>query len=105
MRRGDFSTRLPEGLSGTDGQIADLFNEIAENQQTLTGELVDLAQTICYEGRTQRRLPRSGARGGWATTVSSVNMIVDRLSRRAAEMARVVDAVSKGDLTQLIEIE
>jgi HAMP domain-containing protein/signal transduction histidine kinase/CheY-like chemotaxis protein len=105
VRRGDFSTRLSEDLPGIGGKIADAFNDIVELNENLTDELVGLGVAVGVEGKTKRRISRHGVRGGWATCVSTVNELVGELARHAGEMARVVTAVSKGDLTQTIDVD
>ena len=39
LRKGDFSVRMPSGMSGVDGQIADEFNELVALNQRLVEEL------------------------------------------------------------------
>jgi len=105
VKRGDFSTRLPDGLSGVDGQMAAAFNDIVEMNESLTDELSGLRVAVGAEGNTKQRISMEGSRGGWGLCVSSVNALVEDISQHTAEMARVVSAVSKGDLTQTIDVE
>jgi HAMP domain-containing protein len=46
-----------------------------------------------------------GVVGGWATIISSVNTLIDDLVRPTTEMARVIGAVAKGDLSQTMALE
>ena len=39
FRRGNFSVRLPDHLSGIDGRIADAFNEVVELNERMADEL------------------------------------------------------------------
>jgi len=54
FRRGELSTRLPDDLTGVDGQIAEAFNDIAQMVESLRDEVVDLRHAVGNEGRTQR---------------------------------------------------
>jgi len=65
FRRGEFDVRLPDDLSGVDGQIAEAFNDLTQFAGSLRTEVVELRQTVGREGRTHRRLARGSARGGW----------------------------------------
>ena len=46
-----------------------------------------------------------GVVGGWSTIISSVNTLIDDLVRPTSEMARVIGAVAKGDLSQTMALE
>src|SRR5688500_13341239 len=102
--RGEFETRLPDDLLGMDGQICEAFNDVAQFAESLRGEVVELRQLVGREGRTHRRLGRTRARGGWAEYVNGVNEVLDDLTAHSAEVARVVTAVARGDLAQVIDV-
>src|SRR5204862_3795913 len=58
FRRGEFEIRLPDDLSGVDGQICDTFNDLVQFAGALRSEIVELRQSVGREGRTHRRLSR-----------------------------------------------
>ncbi|MES2153021.1 MAG: HAMP domain-containing protein, partial [Pseudomonadota bacterium] len=105
LRKGDFSVRLPSDLSGLDGKIADALNDIIENSDNIAKEIVSVSRVVGRDGRLTQRAasPRGG--GGWATIINSVNALIDDLVRPTTEMARVIGAVAKGDLSQNMAIE
>jgi HAMP domain-containing protein/signal transduction histidine kinase/DNA-binding response OmpR family regulator len=105
FKRGDFSARLPDDLGGIDGQISEAFNDIAEMTTVMVQDAENLRQSMGREGRTQRRLRRAGTQGGWARHTTAMNDLLDDLTSHTDEMARVVTAVSRGDLTQNIDVE
>ena len=105
FKRGEFSTRLPDDLIGIDGQICETFNDILTLAETLSTEVGVLRGDVGSDGHVRRRLRRNGARGGWAVYVTSVNELIDDLTNHLSEIAAVVAAVARGDLTQRIEIE
>jgi hypothetical protein len=92
-------------LTGVDGQIAEAFNELAQFAESLRAEVVDLRQTVGREGRTHRRLGRGAARGGWADYVTGVNEVLDDVTAHTSDVARVLTAVSRGDLAQTIDLD
>ena len=104
FKRGDFEARLPDGLPGIDGQIAETFNEIVTAADTLVEEATEVAHGVGYEGRTKRRMRRAHAPGGWGRYVGALNGVVDDLTEHTNEMVRVISAVSKGDLTQGMDV-
>jgi HAMP domain-containing protein/CheY-like chemotaxis protein/signal transduction histidine kinase len=105
FRRGEFAFRLPEELGGVDGQISEVFNDLAQLAGSLRDDANDLRHQVGRQGRTRRRLGRGGTRGGWAEYVTAVNELLDDLTAHSNEITRVVAAVSKGDLSQTIDLE
>ncbi len=105
FKRGDFSVRLPDDGLGIDGQIATVFNELVQQAAELDAELTELKVAVGEEGRSRRRLRRAAVTGGWARYVASVNGLLDDLTSHTDEIARVVLAVSRGDLTQTMDLE
>jgi HAMP domain-containing protein len=105
LRDGDFSVRLPVGWSGTDGQIAEAFNQALAHQDRITREVSRLSLAVGKEGRLKQRMSVPGAIGGWATNVDSLNTLLDDLVRPTTDVARTIGAVAKGDLGQSMELE
>ncbi|HKU37714.1 MAG TPA: HAMP domain-containing protein, partial [Polyangiales bacterium] len=105
FRRGDFDVRLPDTFDGVDGQLCEAFNDLAQFTSALSVEVVELRQTVGLEGRTHRRLSRGNARGGWAAYITGVNGLLDDVTAHTADVARVLTAVAKGDLSQTIDID
>ena len=51
FRRGDFSVRLPRGLSGMNGEIAEAFNDVVELNDRMTKEFERLGETVGRQGK------------------------------------------------------
>src|SRR5207253_1876061 len=96
---GDFDVRLPAS-GGIAGELADAFNKLADRRSALTDELHRVARAVNREGRFTERasLPRAG--GAWRGTIDAVNGMIEDLVRPTTEIARVIDAVADGDLSQ-----
>src|SRR5215471_11886045 len=75
LRRGDFSVRLAEGGGGTDGKIAEVFNEVVEMNERLARELERVARAVGKEGRLHQRAALADARGSWNASLDSVNTL------------------------------
>src|SRR3979409_631768 len=105
LRDGDFSVRLPVGWAGTDGRIAEAFNQALSHQDRITREVTRLSAAVGKEGRLKQRMSVPGAIGGWATNVDSLNTLLDDLVRPTTDVARTIGAVAKGDLGQSMELE
>jgi HAMP domain-containing protein/signal transduction histidine kinase/DNA-binding response OmpR family regulator len=105
FRDGDFSVRLPADWSGTDGRIAEAFNQTLAHEERITREVARLSVAVGKEGRLKQRMSLPGAIGRWAEKVDSINGLLDDLVRPTTEAARTIGAVAKGDLGQSMELE
>jgi methyl-accepting chemotaxis protein len=107
LRKGDFSVRLPLDLDGIDGDIAQVFNDVAELNASMTGELTRICEAVGKEGQTNRRMLLPAAVGAWASEVECVNTLIADLVRPTAAVARVIAGVANGDLSQrmLLDID
>ena len=105
LRRGDFSVRLPDEFTGIDGEIARLFNEVVAMEEQITDEFERLSVVVGKEGKIGQRGRVRGATGGWEAKIRSVNELIDDMAQPTAEVARVIGAVAKGDLSQSMTVE
>ncbi len=105
VREGDFSVRLPAGLDGLEGKIADAFNDIVAANARLASELENVGEKVGREGLTRRRMAPGGRRGAWHDMEIAVNNLIDDLLRPAESMTESMAALAKGDLTRTIALE
>src|SRR6266567_4921828 len=98
FRKGDFSVRLPIGLTGIDGEIGEAFNDVVELNEQMTRELARLGDVVGKEGKIGHRAKLPNATGSWASNIETVNSLIADLVQPTSEMARVVGAVARGDL-------
>ncbi|MFC4594320.1 HAMP domain-containing protein [Sphingobium tyrosinilyticum] len=103
--RGDFSVRLPEDLDGQDGEIALLFNQVVGLEEQMTSEFERLSHVVGKDGKITQRGHVPGAMGGWEAKIRSVNELIEDMVQPTAEVARVIGAVAKGDLSQSMTVE
>ncbi len=104
-RAGDFSTRLTTRRRGLLGEIVTEFNELAATNRRMAKEFVRVGRIIGREGRMTERAALVGASGDWATSIDSVNALIDDLVRPTTEVARVIGAVAEGDLSQKMALK
>jgi signal transduction histidine kinase/HAMP domain-containing protein/ActR/RegA family two-component response regulator len=101
LRDGNFRRRLVVTDTSLAGQIATVINQIAERNQSLVGELVRLREAVGQQGQTSERLA-DGAGGGWSMAAAAINGLIEDLTRPTTELARVLAAVSEGDLSSRV---
>jgi methyl-accepting chemotaxis protein len=102
---GDFKVRLPVNWAGTDGRVAEAFNQAISNAQRISLEPDRLRTAVGKEGKLSQRMSAPGAPGRWAGQVDSLNTLIDDLVRPTTDIARAIDAVAKGDLGQSMELQ
>jgi HAMP domain-containing protein/CheY-like chemotaxis protein/signal transduction histidine kinase len=105
FKRGDFSVRLPDDWVGMAGKIADTFNDVIGMNQRLARELDRIGQVVGKEGRISQRASIGDVGECWAEAIGSVNGLIGDLVHPTSEMARVIGAVAKGDLSKTMATE
>src|SRR4030095_9980084 len=105
FKRGDFSARLPEDWTGVSGKIADTFKSVIEANERLTRELERIVRVVGKEGRITQRASLSDVSESWGDAIGCINVLIGDLVQPTSEMARVIGAVAKGDLSQTIATE
>src|SRR6266853_353181 len=102
LKKGDFAVRMPLDLIGIDGEIAQAFNDVVEMNRSIADELARICRDVGREGRINQRMRVAAAVGSWASEVDSVNELVGDLVRPTAAVARVIESVANGDLSQRV---
>jgi signal transduction histidine kinase/HAMP domain-containing protein/CheY-like chemotaxis protein len=101
LRDGNFRRRRVVTDTSLAGRIATVINQIAQRNQSLVGELVQVREAVGQQGRTGERLADQGG-GGWSLAATAINGLIDDLTRPTTELARVLAAVSEGDLSSRV---
>ncbi|RST55974.1 response regulator [Variovorax sp. MHTC-1] len=105
FRKGDDKVRLPAHWTGLSGKVADVFNDLVEQNAALAAELVRLRQVVGKEGKLKQRAVLAERRGFWGESVECVNALIDDLVHPTTEVARVIGAVAQGDLSKSMALE
>ena len=87
------------------GKIADTFNTVIETNQRMARELERIGRVVGKEGRITQRASIGEVTNSWADAIGSINDLIGDLVRPTSEMARVIGAVAKGDLSQTMATE
>jgi HAMP domain-containing protein len=104
LRRGRFDVRLPR-REGAAGALADQFNDMAAVAQRHNRDLLRIGRSVGREGRMGDRLDEESYDGSWGDGARAVNALIDDLAAPTAEIARVIEAVAEGDLSQHMALE
>jgi HAMP domain-containing protein/CheY-like chemotaxis protein/signal transduction histidine kinase len=105
MKKGDFAVRMPVEFVGVHGKIADTLNDILELNDKMADEVERISTTVGKEGKLNQRAQVPSAGGQWAVLAESVNSLISDLVQPTNEIARVIGAVARGDLSRTMAIE
>ena len=105
IKQGDFSVRLPYRREGVLGRAGELLNDIIGLNEHMANEFVRVGKIVGQEGKMTERASVGPAKGAWATSVNSVNQLIGDLVAPTNEVARVITAVARGDLSQKMFLE
>jgi HAMP domain-containing protein/signal transduction histidine kinase/CheY-like chemotaxis protein len=105
FKRGDFSVRLPADWTGLTGKVADAFNDVIAINHRLSRELDRIGRVVGKEGRISQRISLGAVSDGWVDSIGSINTLIGDLVHPTSEMARVIGAVAKGDLSKTMATE
>jgi hypothetical protein len=104
MRDGNFRRRLTVTGDGLMAEIAAVFNEVADRNRHLTGELARVRRVVGREGKLSVRVEGGPFEGAWSQAVDDCNALIEDLARPMAEVGRVLGSVAEGDLDQRMEL-
>src|SRR5262249_22732295 len=105
VKSGDFSVRFRYDKGDVLSQAGELLNDIIGLNEHMANELVRVGKIVGQEGRMTERASVGPAKGSWATSMNSVNQLIGDLVAPTNEVARVITAVARGDLSQKISLE
>src|SRR5919202_1881764 len=86
-------------------QLLEAFNEVVELNDRMTREFERLGEAVGKQGKISHRAKLPGAMGAWSDNVEAINALVADTVHPTAEMARVIGAVARGDLSQTMDLD
>ena len=95
----------PSTATGSSVGPGELLNDIVLMSEHMNAELVRVGKVVGQEGRMHERASVGTAAGAWASGLSSVNQLIADLVAPTNEVARVITAVARGDLSQKMVLE
>jgi HAMP domain-containing protein/CheY-like chemotaxis protein/signal transduction histidine kinase len=105
IKKGDFTMRLPVDRTGVAAAVAEAFNDVADLLESSTQEFARIGTIVGKEGKIKQRASLGVVGGSWRTHVDSINTLIGDLVQPTEEIARVIGAVARGDLSQRITLE
>jgi HAMP domain-containing protein/CheY-like chemotaxis protein/signal transduction histidine kinase len=103
VERGDFSARIES--RHVDADISQAFNRVVRLNARMAAEFERVSRLVGKEGRLLTRASIEGMSGSWGRSVLSFNGLIGDLVQPTIEVARVIGAVAKGNLSQIMPTE
>ncbi|MCE7083409.1 HAMP domain-containing protein [Streptomyces sp. ST2-7A] len=104
MRDGNFRRRLTVAGDGPMAELAAVYNDVADRNLHLTGQLARVRRVVGREGKLIERMETGPCEGAWVKAIEDANDLVEDLVRPVSEVGRVLSAVAEGDLTQRMDL-
>ena len=106
VKQGNFKARFESPQKdGILSRAGELLNDIIGLNEHMTSELVRVGKVVGQEGKMHERASVGPAKGSWENGMSSVNQLIADLVAPTNEVARVITAVARGDLSQKMVLE
>ena len=105
VAEGDLSQSLTVKSKGEVAALADTINSMTRTLATFAVQVTTVAREVGVEGRLGGQANVPGAAGTWKDLTGNVNLLAANLTTQVRSIADVATAVTKGDLTRLIQVD
>ena len=102
---GDLSRKITVEAQGEILELRNTINTMVDQLNTFGAEVTRVAREVGSEGKLGGQADVPGVAGTWKELTDNVNGLARNLSDQVRNIAKVVTAVSEGDLTQKITVE
>ena len=105
VANGDLRRKLTVEAAGEIAELATTINNMIDTLATFADQVTTVAREVGVDGKLggQARVP--GAAGTWKDLTDNVNQLAANLTTQVRAIAEVATAVTKGDLTQSINVQ
>ncbi|MBG8553752.1 methyl-accepting chemotaxis protein [Hymenobacter guriensis] len=104
VSKGDLTQKLTLEAKGEVADLAETINRMVDDLNRLAVEVSRVAKVAGVEGKLTERATVGGVSGSWKELVDTLNALLESIASPVLEVARVVRAISEGDLTQRVEV-
>lgn len=106
VARGDLSQTVTINVQGHDlTELKAVVNGMVQQLRCFAGEVTRVSIEVGTEGRLGGQAIVEGAEGAWRELTDVVNTLAANLSEQVRAIAMVTKSISRGDLSQKIQVE
>jgi CheY-like chemotaxis protein/signal transduction histidine kinase/HAMP domain-containing protein len=102
---GDLKQNLTVKSKGEVAALAETINNMTDTLAIFADQVTSVAREVGVEGRLGGQAEVPGAAGTWKDLTGNVNLLAANLTTQVRAIAEVATAVTKGDLTQSIQVD
>ena len=105
VARGDLSQKITVDAKGEVAALAQTLNTMVDQLSSFADEVTRVAREVGTEGKLGGQADVPGVGGTWKDLTDSVNSMAGNLTSQVRNIAQIVTAVAKGDLSQKITVD
>jgi HAMP domain-containing protein/CheY-like chemotaxis protein len=105
VANGDLDQKLTLDTSGEIATLVETINNMIVTLSIFADQVTGVARDVGVEGKLGGQADVPGAAGVWRDLTNNVNELAGNLTRQVRAIGDVATAVTKGDLTQSINVE
>jgi CheY-like chemotaxis protein/signal transduction histidine kinase/HAMP domain-containing protein len=105
VANGDLTQNLTVQSKGEVAALADTINNMTRTLAIFADQVTSVAREVGVEGQLGGQAEVPGAAGTWKDLTGNVNLLAANLTTQVRAIAEVATAVTKGDLTQSIQVD
>ncbi|HEV2346525.1 MAG TPA: HAMP domain-containing protein, partial [Actinocrinis sp.] len=105
VARGDLTKKIDVDASGEILELKTTINTMVDQLSAFAAEVTRVAREVGTEGKLGGQATVEGVSGTWQRLTLSVNQLAGNLTTQVRAIAEVATAVTRGDLTQQIDVD
>ena len=105
VAQGDLSQKITVDAKGEVAALAQTLNTMVDQLSSFADEVTRVAREVGTEGKLGGQADVPGVGGTWKDLTDSVNSMAGNLTSQVRNIALIVTAVAKGDLSQKIDVD
>jgi HAMP domain-containing protein/signal transduction histidine kinase/ActR/RegA family two-component response regulator len=105
VARGDLSQKITVDAKGEVAALAQTLNTMVDQLSSFADEVTRVAREVGTEGKLGGQADVPGVAGTWKDLTDSVNSMAGNLTTQVRNIALIVTAIARGDLSQKITVD
>ncbi len=105
VANGDLNQKFVLEAKGEVAALAETINSMTDTLRTFADQVTSTAKEVGIEGKLGGQAKVPGAAGTWKDLTDNVNQLAGNLTTQIRAIAEVSTAVTRGDLSQSIQVE
>jgi HAMP domain-containing protein/signal transduction histidine kinase/ActR/RegA family two-component response regulator len=105
VARGDLSQKITVDAQGEILELKNTVNTMVDQLSSFADEVTRVGREVGIEGKLGGQAQVKGVAGTWRDLTENVNQLAGTLTTQLRAIAQVSTAVTRGDLTQRINVE